>query len=164
MSTPAKAAVVLVICLVSLAIISRHWGCEKHREPRPPRIHATVGTVRSVEAANHITIAVGRRQKAIQATADDVVVSLSDTAGMALTESLCPVGSSVTLLEERPRRILGDAANGEVEAAGPACGEIKCSTGADLALALIEAGLGRASADAPQSYRDAEKAAKKNHK
>jgi hypothetical protein len=193
----------------------RDFMCHRTpRPPRPPRVHETVGSVLSVEDANHLTIQVsgplGRRKWPVSVTIDDVVVSVGNASGMALTASLCPLDSIVKVKTETAR-IFGDegkdvkcsACNGtgktrapkewvkshpsdtgdftcwacggsgsmteyrldkttELEAARPLVGQVFASTGQDVGLELIKAGLATCGPDASDEYRIAEKQAKKH--
>lgn len=165
----------------------RDFACSKQpRPPRPARIVDNYCTVVEVLAANRIMVEhpigpLKRRTTQEEATIDDVVIPAGDTAGLALTASLCPVGSKINIRTEVQRwlrsdapasRLDGVAPESEVQsesepeplARGPLIGQVFASNGADVGLELIKAACATAGPSAPPEYIAAEKAAKKKRR
>jgi hypothetical protein len=97
-------AIVVVLGLVAVSCGLHSIKQIVHPRPtKPPRTFATQAPVLSVDGSNCLTVDIGRRrERPCQAIVADIKAT-DGAAGKLMLESLCPVDSQVTILEEKQR-------------------------------------------------------------
>jgi hypothetical protein len=111
-TTAGKWLLLVTICLVSLAVISRHWGCSKPpRPPKPPRVVKL--EVVSVPTGNTIEIRQSKRRTAIVTLSSVAAPASGDALADEARDNLARIAGGRIRLEV-PRR-LGDDGGDESE-------------------------------------------------
>jgi len=165
------AAVVAMVCLISLAIIARNWSCRERRPPRDPKL-VTLGPckVLSVDGGASLVIDDSRRSRKKGDPQGRTVildfVSVPDDpewAKVARNHLAGIAGQEVIVQYAKVRRfMLGSETrevDQEVEGRGPIIGVVLGESGIQCNMAQVESGYCDTTADAPGEYQSAKKKA-----